>query len=115
MESSPVLETPTSVPFCDLSHGKGAIVRELHQFWFKFERLPTATAINLGCGVTAYSREDAVALLRERVFGANGPPPVLEIVDDVTAATLDPKHVLPNIGNLAERGIWFPQGYDEPV
>jgi hypothetical protein len=86
----------------------------LRQFWFRFEPLPTPTAINLGCGVSAYSRDDALALLRDRVFGGSGGPPLVEVIDDVTRGELDPKHVLPNLGRLDLRGVWFPQGYDEP-
>jgi hypothetical protein len=26
---------------------------------------------------------------------------------------LDQKHVLPNVGMVNVRGIWFPQGYEE--
>jgi hypothetical protein len=89
-------------------------VSALRQFWFRFEPFPTPTAINLGCGVTAFSREDALALLRERVFGANGSPPLVEVIDDIARTALDPKHVLPNLGKLEQRGVWFPQGYDEP-
>jgi hypothetical protein len=87
----------------------------LRQFWFKFERLPVPAAINLGCGVTARSREDALALLRERVFGSDDLPPLVEVVDDVKTAALEPKHVLPNLGNPLERGVWFPQGYEQPL
>jgi hypothetical protein len=89
-------------------------VNDLRPFWFRFESMPTPTAINLGCGVTAFSREDALALLQERVFGANGIPRLVEVIDDITRAALDPKHVVPNLGKLEERGVWFPQGYDEP-
>jgi hypothetical protein len=85
----------------------------LRPFWFRFEPMPAPTAINLGCGVTAFSREDALALLQQRVFGANGIPPLVEVIEDVTRAAIDP-HVVPNIGTLEERGVWFPQGYDEP-
>jgi hypothetical protein len=76
--------------------------------------MPTPTAINLGCGVTAFNRENALALLQRRVFGAIGIPPVVEVIEDITRAGLDPKHVVPNLGKLEERGVWFPQGYDDP-
>jgi len=86
----------------------------LRRFWFEFEQIPRPTAVNLGCGVTAYSREDALALVRERVFGANGPA-LVRVIDDVTPDQLETNHVLPNLGNVVQRGIWFPQGYDEPL
>jgi hypothetical protein len=46
---------------------------ELHKYWFRFEKIAKPTAVNLGCGVTAYSEQDALELLRNAIFGANGP------------------------------------------
>jgi len=83
----------------------------LHMFWFRFEALPKPTAVNLGCGVTAYSREDALNLLRKHVFGANGPPPIIDCIEDVGLDQIEQKHARPNIGDTSRRGIWFPQGY----
>ena len=31
--------------------------------------------------------------------------------EDIDVRALDPNHVLPNIGNVTSRGIWFPLGY----
>jgi hypothetical protein len=83
----------------------------MKRYWFKFEKLPKPSAINLGCGVTAHTYDDAIALLRERIFGPNGPPPIEQCVEDIDISTLDSKHVLPNIGPVDVRGIWFPQGH----
>lgn len=83
----------------------------LRKFWFRFEALPRPTAINLGCGVTADSRDDALQLLREHVFGPNGPPPIVEYIEDVELDQIEQKHARPNIGDPQRRGIWFPQGY----
>jgi hypothetical protein len=83
----------------------------LHKFWFRFETLPKSTAINLGCGVTAYSRDDALILLRKYVFGPNGPPPIIEFIEDVDLDQIEQKHARPSIGDTSRRGIWFPQGY----
>jgi hypothetical protein len=85
------------------------------RYWFRFEKLPNPSAINLGCGVTASDYEDAISLLRERVFGQNGPPPIEECIENVDVSTLEPKHVAPNLGAVHLRGIWFPQGYEEPT
>ncbi|MGJ4945880.1 hypothetical protein ACQR1W_35325 [Bradyrhizobium sp. HKCCYLS1011] len=87
----------------------------LRRFWFQFERLPVPTPLNLGCGVTAYSRNDAISLLHERVFGADDLPPLINVIEDVSISQLEHKHVRPNLGNHLERGIWFPQGYDAPI
>ena len=88
---------------------------DLRRFWFRFERFPVPTALNLGCGVTAHNREDAIALLEERVFCDQPMRPIVEVLDDVSLSQLDHKHVRPNLGNHLERGIWFPQGYDKPA
>jgi hypothetical protein len=86
----------------------------LRQFWFRFEKPPTPTPINLDCGVTAFSKEDALQLLRERVFGAEDVPPLAQVIEDVRPEALERKHVVPNLGKIEQRGIWFPQGYDGP-
>lgn len=89
-------------------------MKPLRRYWFRFEKFPKPSAINLGCGVSAYDYEDALVLLRERVFGGNGPPPIEQCIEDVEISTLEANHVLPNLGRVDIRGIWFPQGYEEP-
>ena len=82
----------------------------LRRYWFKFRTPRFPAALNIGCGVSAYSYEDAVNLLRERVFG--GKEPDIVVCDaDVDVSKLDHKHVLPNIGSMVVRGIWFPLGF----
>ncbi|MCP3097663.1 hypothetical protein LZ198_02100 [Myxococcus sp. K15C18031901] len=85
------------------------------RFWFEFESgdaLPVGT--RLGCGVSARDAEDAMVLLRERVFQGSDLPRVLRLVEDVDVSTLDAGHVLPNLGDVRERGVWFPRGHDAP-
>jgi len=77
----------------------------LRRFWFEFQQLPTPTALNLGCGVTAWSYDDALALLRERVFGASAPPAIERCVEDVDMSCIEDRHVLPNIGNVLVRAL----------
>ena len=68
-------------------------------------------AINLGCGVTAYGYDDALALLREKVFTDGVLPRILEFnEDDIDISLLDHEHVRPNMENPISRGIWFPMG-----
>jgi hypothetical protein len=81
------------------------------RFWFEFEPIGRPTALNLGCGVTAYNRADAVALLEAFVFPIEQPLKILRVVEDVKIDDLEKNHVLPNLGKTYERGIWFPQGY----
>jgi len=69
-------------------------------FWFKTDR-------GLGYGVTATSQADAEALLKSHGY----PLPserVVAVTRGVTIAALDKEHVLPNIGPMRVRGVWFP-------
>jgi len=87
----------------------------LRLFWFQFEKSPLPTIVNLGVGASAYSYDDAIALLRERVFGPDGPPTIEQCIEDVSLNDLEQNHVLPNIGLINVRGIWFPQGHEAPL
>jgi hypothetical protein len=81
------------------------------RFWFEFEPIGRPTAPNLGCGITAYNRADAMGLLEDFVFTTEGPLNIVRVVEDVKIDDLEKNHVLPNLGKTYERGIWFPQGY----
>jgi hypothetical protein len=83
----------------------------LKRYWFKFTTLPPSP-LNLGCGVTAYNYDDALALLKEQVFADRDPiPGITSFVEDVDISSLDEKHVRSNMGVPVKRGIWFPKGY----
>ena len=86
-------------------------MKQLRRFWFNFEMIGMLTALNLGCGVTAYDYDDAITLLQERVFSKETIPKITRCIRDVDVSTLDANHVLPNLGLVVDRGIWFPQGY----
>ena len=88
-------------------------MKRLRRFWFTFERIDSLTALNLGCGVTAYDYDDAITLLQERVFTDETIPKITGCIEDIDVSTLDHSHVLPNIGIVIARGIWFPQGYEQ--
>lgn len=81
----------------------------LHRYWFSFERIDRMTPLNLGCGVTGFDLNDALAMLKTEIFGGGEIPPIKEFVEDVDVSTLDEKHVLSNIGLVTSRGIWFPK------
>ncbi|WP_139237297.1 hypothetical protein [Polaromonas sp. YR568] len=83
--------------------------RLLHLFWFSFDSLPPFSVLAAGCGVTAYSHDDALHLLKERVF--NQALPACSVIEDIDVRTLDENHVLPNMGLVTQRGVWFPLGY----
>lgn len=82
----------------------------LTRYWITFERLANPTPLNLGCGVTAFSREDALEIVRERAFAGRTMPKIVDVLEDIDVSTLDPKHIAPNIGSVTSRGIWFPIG-----
>lgn len=90
----------------------GAVI-PLRRYWLRFaepsHHLPPG--FGYGCGVTAYDYEDALTLLRERVFHRTTPPDPVEVIEDVDISKLDPGHVLPNMEEPTTRGIWFPRGY----
>lgn len=88
-------------------------MKSLRRYWFNFEKLAKPSPLNLGCGVTAFDYDDAISLLGQLVFAEKELPRIIGYREDVDISTLDQKHVLPNIGLVAVRGIWFPQGYEE--
>ena len=73
----------------------------LRRYWFK-------TKEHLGFGVTAYSLRDAEQLLDEAARGLGMDYEVLEVIGDVDVRALDQNHVLPNMGLVNVRGVWFP-------
>jgi hypothetical protein len=87
----------------------------LTRFWFEFDRSTDELRRHVdgygagwGCGVTAYSYEDALNLLRPELFQDEPIPPILRVVENVDVSTLEAGHVRPNMGVCIWRGIWFP-------
>lgn len=69
----------------------------LRRFWFR-------RPVGFGYGVTAYSDEDAERLLEQAGLTRDW----VEVVEDVDVSKLDSGHVLPNVGLVSVRGVWFP-------
>ena len=69
----------------------------LRRYWFR-------RPVGFGYGVTAFTVEDAERLLAR----AGLPSDWVEVVADVDVSTLDAEHVLPNIGGVTFRGVWYP-------
>jgi hypothetical protein len=86
-------------------------MKRLIRYWFRFQPHPLPRALNLGCGVTADGYDDALTLLREKVFKDAVLPGILEVKEDIDISVLDHKHVRPNMDNPTIRGVWFPIGY----
>ncbi len=87
----------------------------LVRYWIEFDEvdaLPASFGVRLGCGVTALTQEDALALVQQKVFGETPMPNVAKIVTNVDVSTLDPGHVIPNMGDPTLRGMWFPGDYE---
>jgi hypothetical protein len=78
------------------------------RFWFEFDG-DVPPPLRRGCGVTAFDYEDALALLRSHVFDGGEIPPIRNIIHDVDVSTLDQGHVLPNMGIVVDRDIWWPK------
>ena len=85
-------------------------MKTLTRYWFVLERQVVPSPLNLGCGVTAYDRNDAIELLRSRALSGKAIPRVIDVIENVDVSGLDQKHVVPNMGSVTERGIWFPLG-----
>ena len=86
----------------------------MHRYWIEFdftEHSDRPPGTSLGCGVTAEDRSSALAMVERRVFKGSMPG-VTRVLEDVTVDDLESRHVRPNIGNPALRGIWFPVGYE---
>ena len=66
-------------------------------------------------GVTAFSEEDALAILAHVVFPGQAMPDVLEVRADVDVRDLDQGHVIPNMGPPNWRGICYPKGFDTDI
>lgn len=90
---------------------------KLIRYWFEFEyehysELPMGLA--LGCGITALTYEDAIALLKEKIFLDKPITAFKKLIENVDVSTLEANHVLPNLGApTTARGIWYPAGYTD--
>jgi hypothetical protein len=78
---------------------------KLIRFWFEFDNIHSY-------GVTAWNYDDAINILKEKVF-SNTPFPVIKhVIENVDVSALDKGHVLPNMAIPTIRSIWFPLGYN---
>ena len=84
------------------------VIREstilLRPYWIK-----TDEPMALGYGITALSERDAEAILRRAVSSDCA---IITVKPLENATQLDRWHVVPNMGNMLRRGIWYPLGYD---
>lgn len=81
---------------------------DLFRYWVTFESPPRYSPLGIGCGITAFDVSDAMALMH-RCFPETEKLTVKSIRENIPVSDLDQFHVVPNMGNVAVRGIWFPQ------
>jgi hypothetical protein len=74
-------------------------------FWIELARLNRPSPLNRGVGITAISEEDAVSLFGELIGTGYTIKSIKEISD---VRDLDQNFVVPNMGNLFVRGVWYP-------
>ncbi len=81
----------------------------LQRCWITFERSKQEQfPFSLGCGVTAFSLEDALQMIHEAAAAPVKELIVREVIENIDISTLDELHIIPNIGTPVLRGIWFP-------
>ena len=83
-------------------------------YWIKFiisteHYYPPGTRV--GCGITAYSSEDAIDIAAKCIFKTYPLPPIESIKEIQDAMQIEQGHVLPNSGSILNFGVWFPRGY----
>lgn len=84
------------------------------QYWFEFETTQIrdlSPGLSIGCGITAYDYDDAISILRQRVFKGQAIPALKDRKENVDIRTLDQGHVIPNMKDPTLRGVWFPLGF----
>jgi hypothetical protein len=87
--------------------------RNLRRYWVRLR--PTDDQFNREFGVSAFSEDDALAILAHVVFGGRAMPDVLEVRANVNVGDLDQGHVVPNMGPPNWRGVWYPKGFDTDI
>jgi hypothetical protein len=75
-------------------------------FWI----VPPSAYGPLAFGVTAWSFDDALWIIRALDYGRYLPDDVgaLRVTEGVTVADLDQSHVVANMGPIVVRGMWYP-------
>ena len=76
----------------------------LTAYWIESPEVETP----FGYGVTAFSKDDALALVRSRGLRLPADAAQIHITENIRVADLDASHVVPNIGPIVVRGVWFP-------
>lgn len=77
----------------------------LTAYWIELDRYSGLASF---IGVTAYSLDDAILLIKEQLFRKQEMPRLKNVIENIKFKDLDQNHVVPNMGPITERGIWYP-------
>lgn len=86
---------------------------KLFRYWITFDQLEPYDSLQMGCGITAYTEEDAINILCKTILFGKKIPKILSIVENIDINSLDEGHVIPNMESPVWRGVWFPKGFAE--
>ena len=80
----------------------------MRRYWIQFAGTDLPIGFQMGCGITAHTRDDALGLLRAIWPNQARAPVISDVSEDVDIRSLDQKHVTPNVGDITKRGVCFP-------
>jgi len=81
----------------------------LKAYWIEAPAIP-----HLGLGVTAFSRDDAFQILSASGYTLSPDDPTVRVTEGIQIADLDQYHIIPNMGPIIFRGVWFPRANLSP-
>jgi hypothetical protein len=84
----------------------------LTRYWFEFEYDGKWGLSTYRCGVTAFTYDDAINIMRKSVFQDNEMPVIKKCIENVDIRDLDQNHVVLNMRPPSIRGVWYPMRYD---
>ncbi len=88
----------------------------LIRFWIEFERENNSVlpyGLGYGCGVTAINFDDAINIIKNKMFDKDSIPEIKNKIENIDVNSLDSGHVLLNMHSPDRRGIWFPIGFHD--
>ena len=86
------------------------------RYWFEFDfedykdNIPAG--VYYGCGITTSNYNQAILLLKNKVFINKEFPKILRFIENVDINILDQGKIIPNMRAPIYIGIWFPLGYE---
>ncbi len=82
----------------------------LVRFWIEFNTAEEKnTSLHFGCGITAWTYDDAINILKTTLFKNHTIPTIIKVIEDFDLNNLEENHVCTNIVRPSSvRGIWYP-------